>query len=262
MADAATAEPNAGIDFDEERLAELTAEREEALENQHEDEARVRFMDLDGEYRRPEAFFNWEEEDKLARQLAAVAEWPTDEVHQFREEAAGIEADDRFKDEHKAALTSELASEYLAADSGHAERGGTFRQAEYDLNRLEKKIDQKASEFTVVEDPDPDTAAYSAQREKEIRQRLAEADDASERMEMAERLVNSGDPEAVRAVLDPPPGTSPISEQFRQSLESRVLERKYGDELEQVQALRGLVELARHNLNEAKREIASAGGLR
>lgn len=259
---ATTEEEGLGIDFDEERLAELTAEREEALEDQHQDEARVRFMDLDGDYARPEVHFNWEEEDTLARQLAAVAEWPTEEVRKFREEAAGIEDDDRFKDEHKAELTSKLASEYLAADAGHAERGGTFVQTEHDLRRLEKKIDQKATEFTATEEPDPDRAAYSAQREKEIRQRLAEADDAAERMEMAERLVDSGDPEAVRAVLDPPPGTSPISEQFRQSLETRVLERKYGDQVEQVQALRGLVELARHNLNEAKREIASAGGLR
>lgn len=257
----ATAEQEMDLEFDSERLELATEANEEALGALHDDERRIRYSDLDGDYRRPETRFNWSEEDKLARQMATLAEWGPQAVREFREELQSIEDDGRYSDEFKREKKAELAREYLEADSGGPDRGRQLVRTSYEIGRLRSKVEARAQDFRPFDPPNPETSGYSAAREREIREQLAQETDAGKRLRRARELVDSGDPESVRAVLNPPAGTSPIAEENVQLLKKRALENRYGDQPEQLAALRGLADLAYGNLQEARREIARLGGV-
>lgn len=269
MADAATAEEESpmpateeelGIEYDEERLEAATEVHEIELEERHEGDRVSRFRDLDGKYRKPEATFDWGPEDKLARQLAAVAEWPTKEVRKFREELAEINEDGRLSEKGEREKKEQLAREYLEADSGGSDRGGRLVRTGHDVDRLAKRVDTAAPDFRVAPEPDPGDAV-SAVREMELRNylRTLEGDD----LERTRRAWAHGeDPTKVRAVFGGDPGMAGFAtEQGREALRQEVIREKYGNLPDQVEALRGLADLARHNLQEARREIARLGGL-
>lgn len=173
---------------------------------------------------------------QMRKAVPRLAESVEDAVeHQRRR----LEEDGRFTEEgiedRLSEQKEELAAKFLSDRADQDLPGSGLPHQRLVVKRLKKKALQKREEMPLVPEAEP-TDARSAVREQALLEKL-EAADHTDRYRLAEKMLDTGDPEAVRAVLDPPGGLTPLNEQHMSMLRRRRLDQEYGGDAVQAEAM-------------------------
>lgn len=182
----------------------------------------------------PEKQRSWLEATR--RNIPAIASQVEGALSEARQQ---LEEDDRFTEEGVAQKMSEVKAElrstYLSDQANEDLPGSGLAHQKYVARRVKREAHQKLQDQPLVPEADP-SDARSAVREQRILEKL-EATDPSERAELAQRLVDSGSPEALRAIFDPPGGMTPLHEHRIQMLKQRARRNLYGEESVQAERM-------------------------
>lgn len=166
----------------------------------------------------------------LREHTPLLAGAPEHDLQKYREK---LEDDDRLTEEGVEEKIEErrqeLESKYLPGKYEDNIPGGGPTHMRNKLHAVMRTALKKIEQTPPVPEPDRNDPRGAA-REKEIRDNLASIDSTMDRMERARELIRSGDEEAIRAILDAPAGTSPLSEGQIDELEREAVEARHGEE--------------------------------
>jgi hypothetical protein len=165
-----------------------------------------------------------------ASNIPALAETAENAVREARER---LEEDGRLTeegvDEKMSEVREELAEVFLGETPDADLPGSGLAHQRYVVERVKRSAHQMRQAMPLYPEPD-DADARSAVREQELRRKIEATDDPQERTELARRLVDSGQPEALRAVFDAPGGVTPFAPERLDLLRRRALQKQYGED--------------------------------